>query len=406
MTGSTSSTSLDSSFFALGDPTEQQVIYGPGSSRKVGKYAKQFGSRALVVTDLGVSSAGHPRKVMESLESAGIRTFLFEESMENPTDSSVQECAQKAGKLEIDLIIGVGGGSSLDTAKGANFILTNDGSMKDYWGVSKATKPLLPMIAIPTTAGTGSECQSYALISDDQTHRKMACGDPSALPKVTLLDPELTLSQPFSVCTATGMDALAHALESAVCSRRNDLSGRHARQAFVHLVKNLETVWKDPQDLLARGHVLLGAAHAGAAVERSMLGAAHALANPLTAQKGVIHGQAVGLCLPAVMTYNQEDLNSAKIYADLARIAGLADSSTSDQQANGLLLEKVIRLREFAGLPTSLSAVDCVVSELPKLSQDAADQWTGTFNPRPLKESDWLKLYQSIDAHVGNRNER
>jgi alcohol dehydrogenase len=136
-----------------------------------------------------------------------------------------------------------------------------------------------------------------------------------------------------------------------------------------------------------------------------MLGAAHALANPLTAQKGVIHGQAVGLCLPAVMTYNQEDLNSAKIYADLARIAGLADSSTSDQQANGLLLEKVIRLREFAGLPTSLSEVDCVASELPRLSKDAADQWTGTFNPRPVKESDWIKLYQSIDVHADNRNE-
>ena len=171
MTESSSSPSLDSSFFALGDPTEQQVIYGPGSSVKVGECAKQLGSRALVVTDLGVSSAGHPHKVMKSLESAGIRTFLFEESMENPTDSSVQECAQKAGMLEIDLIIGLGGGSSLDTAKGANFILTNGGSMKDYWGVSKATKPLLPMIAIPTTAGTGSECQSYALISDDQTHR-------------------------------------------------------------------------------------------------------------------------------------------------------------------------------------------------------------------------------------------
>ena len=106
------------------------------------------------------------------------------------------------------------------------------------------------------------------------------------------------------------------------------------------------------------------------------------------------------------MAYNRQDLDSAQIYADLARLSGLADSSTSDQQANGLLLEKVIRLREFAGLPTSLSEVDCVASELPKLSQDAADQWTGTFNPRPLKESDWLKLYQSIDVHMGNINER
>ena len=181
----------------------------------------------------------------------------------------------------------------MDTAKGCNFVLTNGGEMKDYWGVGKATKDMLPFIAVPTTAGTGSECQSFALISDDSTHMKMACGDRKALAKVALLDPELTISQPPSVTSCTGIDAIAHALEAAVTLKRNDFSARHSRMAFTLLTDNLQKVLLEPDDLDARGAVLLGASHAGAAIEQSMLGAAHSMANPLTANRGVVHGQAV-----------------------------------------------------------------------------------------------------------------
>ena len=401
MCSNSNTTSLEELFFDRGDPTSQRVFSGVGCSEEVGKHAKSLGTHALVVTDPGVMSAGHPQKIIASLEDAGVKAHLFEGTVENPTDSSVQECARKVESLGIDLIVGVGGGSSLDTAKGANFILTNGGTMKDYWGVGKATNPLLPMIAIPTTAGTGSECQSYALISEDRTHQKMACGTPSALPRITLLDPQLTLSQPFTVSTATGMDALAHTLESAVCTKRNLLSRRHAAMGFTLLVQNLKTVFEEPDNLTARHSVLLGAAHAGAAIERSMLGAAHALANPLTARKGVIHGRAVGLTLPAVLAYNQQDPVVGAIYADLARIAGLADASASDQKATHLLLEKVLHLRILAKLPMRLSEVGSEHSDLEQLAKDAAEQWTGTFNPRKVGESEFYKIYQSIDQFAG-----
>ncbi len=397
MCSNSNTTSLEELFFDRGDPTSQRVFSGVGCSEEVGKHAKSLGTHALVVTDPGVMSAGHPQKIIASLEDAGVKAHLFEGTVENPTDSSVQECARKVESLGIDLIVGVGGGSSLDTAKGANFILTNGGTMKDYWGVGKATNPLLPMIAIPTTAGTGSECQSYALISEDRTHQKMACGTPSALPRITLLDPELTLSQPFSVSAATGMDALAHALESAVCTKRNLLSCRHATMGFTLLVQNLKTVLEESDNLAAREAVLLGAAHAGAAIERSMLGAAHALANPLTARKGVIHGRAVGLTLPAVLAYNQEDPAISAIYADLARIAGLADARASDQKATHLMLEKVLFLRNLAKLPTSLAEVGSEHSDLEQLAKDAAEQWTGTFNPKRVGEAEFYQIYQSID---------
>ena len=391
----------NASFFHPSDPIQQQVVFGAGVSVRVGEFAKQLGSHALVITDAGVLSAGHPQKIIASLQSAGLKTYLFDGTIENPTDSSIRTCAREVAHLGIDLIVGVGGGSSLDTAKGTNFILTNGGSMQDYWGVGKAERPLLPMIAIPTTAGTGSECQSYALISHDQTHRKMACGDSTVLPKVTLLDPQLTLSQPFSVCAATGMDALAHTLESVVCKKRNARSDSHARKGFCLLMQNLNTVWNEPENLDARGKVLLGAAHAGAAIERSMLGAAHAMANPLTSHRGVVHGQAVGLTLPAVLSYNQKDPKVGMVYAQLARESGLTDSGASDSLAFDILLKKVLYLRKISNLPTRLSSVGFEPSSIKELSKDAADQWTAGFNPRPVGEPELSRIYQSIDSYAG-----
>ena len=400
MTEVTREEKLGISFYQPEDPLKQILEFGLGCSQRVGNLAKTLGSYALVVTDPGIMAAGHPQKILDSLHRAGLKTFLYDGSVENPSDSSVQECAFKANSIGIDLVIGVGGGSSLDTAKGANFILTNGGSMKDYWGVGKIKKPLLPMIAIPTTAGTGSECQSYALISDDKTKRKMACGDPSALPRITLLDPKLTLSQPISVATATAMDALAHALEALVSTKRNPFSDYHAKKGCSLLVRNMERVWQCPDDLDARGAVLLGAAHAGASIERSMLGAAHALANPLTAKRGVIHGQAVSLTLPAVMAYNREDPAVCQMYAEMAKSAGIADPSGSDNHAFDQLLSTVIRFRKIAGLPEQLDAVGCQGQDLEELAKDASEQWTATFNPRKVDAPELRKIYDSIKDYA------
>src|SRR6185437_10986900 len=177
-----------------------------------------------------------------------------------------------------DMIIGLGGGSSMDCAKGINFIYSNGGRMQDYWGVDKATKPMLPMIAIPTTAGTGSDAQSFALITDPDTHQKMACGDKKALPKVALLDPDLTATQPPKVAAATGIDAVAHAVETAATTRRNETSLRLSRESWLRLEPGFEHAMRNPHDAQAREQMLLGAHLAGAAIENSMLGAAHALA--------------------------------------------------------------------------------------------------------------------------------
>lgn len=364
-----------------------RLIFGAGAVARVGELARELGARrVLLVTDRGIVKAGHAERVEQLLQAAGLGVVMFTEVRQNPTTHCVDNCVQVARAGEIDLIVGLGGGSSMDTAKGCNFILTNGGEMKDYWGIGKATKPMLPLLAIPTTAGTGSECQSFALIADAKSHQKMACGDRKAAAKIALLDPELTVSQPPRVAAVTGIDAIAHAVETAVTSKRNPLSLMYSHEAFKLCAGSFVRVLEKPDDLAARGRMQLGAAFAGTAIENSMLGAAHSAANPLTAHFDVVHGQAVGVMLPAVVRFNAHDAVARAGYAELARVAGLAD-------VEGLIasLEKFL---DAAKLRRGLSQCGVKREQLPLLAEEAAKQWTAGFNPRAVKAPDFLKFYE------------
>lgn len=384
-------------FFSTEETPPQQVFFGDGSRKQLGDLASKYGKKILLVSDPGVSSAGHSHSAKEILQKSGLEVFLFDQSIENPTESSVQDCVQVAKKENIDVIVGLGGGSSMDTAKGCNFILSNGGRMSDYWGVGKAKKGFLPFIAVPTTAGTGSECQSFALISHDESHKKMACGDKKALPLVTILDPELTISQPHSVSASTGVDALAHALESAVTVKRNKKSARHSQLAFNLIQENLPLVLKDPCNLEYRGNVLLGASHAGAAIEQSMLGAAHSMANPLTVSKGVVHGIAVSMALPEIIKFNASRRAETNFqYAELARNSGIAEQGSADTHATQLLLERVCLILGQSGIPDSIATFGFTQEDIPSLASDAFEQWTAQFNPVPISQKDFEDLYFSI----------
>ena len=386
----------NNSFFETGDFSSQKVLFGDGISSSIGSHVKKLGKHALLVSDYGIRMAGHLERVQKLIENADVKVTVFDQSIENPTESSVANCASIARDAEVDHIVGLGGGSSMDTAKGCNFLLTNGGKMEDFWGVGKAKLPMLPLIAIPTTAGTGSECQSFALISHDQTHAKMACGDPKVLPEITLLDPELTLSQPASVSACTGIDALAHSLESAVTRKRCDRSARHAKIAFQLLNQSLPILFNNPNDLSARGGALLGASHAGAAIEQSMLGAAHSMANPLTARYGTIHGIAVGMSLPLVMKFNAEKIECQKVYADFARTVGIIGEHVNDEDATCLLIKRVEQLLEMAKLSTLKNGLDFEQTVIPELAEAAAKQWTAGFNPRSIEAHDFEILYKQL----------
>ena len=371
-----------------------RLIIGNNSVKRLGELAKELpAKRILLVTDAGIVAAGHAKRVINILEAERLSVFVFDKVRENPTTRCVDDCLAFAQANQIDAIVGLGGGSSMDTAKGCNFLLTNGGEMKDYWGVGKATKPMLPLIAIPTTAGTGSECQSAALIADEVTHQKMACLDPKAAARVAILDPELTVSQPAQVTACTGIDAIAHALETAVTKKRNVISMMYSREAFRLMAMNFPIVLKNPLDLDARGKMLLGAAFAGSAIENSMLGAAHSAANPLTAHFGMAHGQAVGVMLPHIIRFNGEEPNTQQIYADLARLAGVSDEQ--ENQSRWLaLIDWFNSILERAAMPLSLSEFDIDPAKIPNLAAEASAQWTANFNPRPVTKANFLKLYE------------
>jgi len=329
-----------------------------------------------------VRSACHVDRALQTLND--FQVTVFDDVIENPTDACVDACLAVAQQAEVDLIIGFGGGSSMDTAKGCNFVLTGGGRIHDYWGVGKAAQPMLPLIAVPTTTGTGSECQSFALISDSQTHRKMACGDAKALPVVALLDPELTVTQPQTVAANTGIDAISHAVETAVTTRRTDASWALSKRAFELMIDTLPTVLADGANIEARGRMQLGAAIAGMAIEQSMLGAAHAAANPLTARFGITHGSAVGVMLPAVVRFNGKDAKVAQQYRELS-------GGTVDE-----LAQRLEALLDVAGVPRTLNAHGVDEADLDALAADAVEQWTGTFNPRPIDKQTFVALYREV----------
>jgi alcohol dehydrogenase len=269
----------------------------------------------------------------------------------------------------------------MDTAKGCNLLLHNGGRMADYRGYGLVKKRTLPFVAVPTTAGTGSECQSYAVVSRDGTHEKMACGDPKLRAQVAILDPELTISQPAKVANLTALDALSHALESAVSSKRNPLSLIYSKEGFRLVASGIEMVLQEAALMEHRANLMLGAAMAGLAIENSMLGAAHAAANPLTAHFNVPHGAAVAAMLPSVLRFNREQAAAAAVYLELSALI------------HEPLVEWVEQVIALAKLP-DMASYGITEDLIPRLAAEAAQQWTGRFNPRPVGETEFVSLYQ------------
>ena len=365
-----------------------RAIFGAGAIERLGDLSRELGfNRTLLVADLGLVSSGHVAEALAPLRNSGIEVIEFHDFDINPDTAMVEAGATFAAPLKIDSLIALGGGSSLDCAKGINCLLTNGGHMRDYHGYGKAHKPMLPMIGIPTTAGTGSEAQSYALISDAETHVKLACGDPQLAFRIALLDPALTVSQPAGVTATSGFDAIAHAVETFVTTKRNPLSELFSREAWRLLERSYERVLTNPDDIAARGDMQLGAFFAGMAIENSMLGATHACANPLTAHYGTTHGEAIALLLASVVRWNANVVGER--YAELLRLSGIAGSDPAETLAS-----RLETLALAGGLQRTLRDAGIGENDLPMLANEAAEQWTGQFNPRPFDIKGALEVYQ------------
>jgi alcohol dehydrogenase len=372
-----------------------RVVFGDGVFARLGELARELGfTRSLIVADRGIVATGQVGRAGELLAGAGIASHTFHDFDANPDSAMVEAGRAHAAPLGIDSIVALGGGSSLDCAKGINFVLTNGGTMRDYRGFGKAARPMLPSIGVPTTAGTGSEAQSYALISDSETHAKMACGDHKAAFRVAILDPELTITQPRRVTAIAGYDAISHAVESFVTTRRTEASDLFARDAWRRLDRFYERALTAPDDRKARGAMLWGAHQAGIAIEQSMLGAAHACANPLTARYGTTHGIAIGVMLPHVVRWNAAHVGDRYVELVRASLTGATASGVTAASAGELLAARLEALARAAELPRTLQQIGASPDDFAALAADAATQWTGTCNPRPLDAAAAQALYE------------
>ena len=370
-----------------------RVVFGKGSLSRVGDLARELGfQRALLVADRGLVGAGYVASAITHLRNARIEVVCFHDFGTDPDTRMVEAGRALAASAGVDSLVALGGGSSLDCAKGINLVLTNGGSIGDYRGFGKAPRPMLPSIGVPTTAGTGSEAQSYAIISDAETHAKMACGDHKAAFKVAILDPELTVTLPRRVTAVAGYDALSHAVESYVTTKRTLVSDLFARDAWRLLEGHYERVLETAPALAARGAMLVGAHEAGIAIEQSMLGATHACANPLTARYGTTHGVAIAVMLPHVVRWNAPSVGGR--YAELLDIAEPGRATGNESAAGERLASRLADLARAGGLPRTLHELGASSDDLGDLAEDAAAQWTGTFNPRPFDAAAALSLYK------------
>lgn len=376
--------------------TTKSVICEPGAIKRLGEIVKeQMGKKVLLVTDPGLCKAGLLDRATRSLNEAGVEYTLFDGVVADPPVSVVEAALADAREAAVDGVIGFGGGSSMDVAKLIALLIGGGERLDDVYGVGQAKGTRLPLIQIPTTAGTGSEVTPISIITVGETEKKGVVA-PQLLPDIALLDAELTLGLPAHVTAATGIDAMVHAIESytSASANNNPVSKALAREALRLLGANIESAVKDGTNVKARSDMLLGAMLAGQAFANSPVAAVHALAYPIGGIFHVPHGLSNALVLPHVMRFNTETCGEA--YAVLATdvFPDLA-ATPSDQRVNQFI-DRLEALSADLGLEQTLREVGIGEEDLATLASDAMKQTRLLVNnPREVSETDALAIYKA-----------
>ena len=372
--------------------TTRSLICQPGASHDLGQQAQSLGmKRPFVVTDGGVLRTGIMEPALASLQNAGLDVSVFSDVVADPPEKMVLQAVEAARAHQCDGVIGFGGGSAMDTAKLVALLVSGEQPLKDVYGVGNATCARLPLIQIPTTAGTGSEVTPIAIVTTGET-TKMGVVAPQLLPDLAILDATLTTGLPGPVTAATGIDAMVHAIEAYTSKvRKNPYSDMLARDALRLLSRNIETAVHQGDNVEARSNMLLGAMLAGQAFANAPVAAVHALAYPLGGIYHIPHGLSNSLVLPHVMRFN---LSAARDhYAELAPIV-LPDGRSTGSDPAATLIEYLAELSENVLLPQRLRDVEIPESAIERLAADAMlQQRLLVNNPREVSEADAVSIY-------------
>lgn len=369
-----------------------ELAYGVGAVKKTGEYAKEFGKKALVVTDKGVEGAGLLEPVLQSLKEHGIAWEVFDEVEQDPSVETAHACLERFRASGADLIVGVGGGSSLDTAKACGVLATNGGRITDYEGVGKVPKPAAPVIGIPTTAGTGSELTINLVITDRQRQFKFAVIGKNAACRVAIDDPVMTLSMPPGLTASTGLDALTHAIESYTSVTAHPFSEALALEAVSKITGHLRQAVANGRDLEERDQVLQGVVMASIAFSNTRLGNAHAMAHPLGARFRVPHGVANAILLPHVMWFNVPAVPHK--FAKLAQAMGERVDGLTLMEAAYKAVEAVQKLSEDVGIPKGIAQMGVTDADIDVLAEDSMKSGNIQANPRVTTKKDIVELFK------------
>ncbi|MEX0431083.1 iron-containing alcohol dehydrogenase [Spiribacter insolitus] len=376
--------------------TSASIQFGNGKFSGLGVLTSGLGAeRVLLVTDPGMMATGIVDRGRQSLEHAGVAVTLFSEVSADPSEQVIHAALAAARTAGAEAVIGVGGGSSLDVAKLAALLAASDQPLDECYGVGNAQGPRLPLVLVPTTAGTGSEVTPISIVTT-ASEEKMGVVSPVLLPDIALLDPELTLGLPAATTAATGVDAMVHAIEAyASASPNNNPVSRHlARLALGLMGPALERAVHDGSDIEARADMLLGSMLAGQAFANSPVAAVHALAYPLGGHFHIPHGLSNALVLPHVLRFNIE--THGGIYAELAPILFPELESLDRLERASAFCESLAALSRRCGLQQTLREMDIPESVLPQLASDAMNQTRLLVNnPREVTEADALAIYQA-----------
>lgn len=371
-----------------------QIEFGNGAIARLPEFVKALGgSRVLVVGDPGVQRVGLIDRVQAILTGASIFNAVFADVESDPATRSVDEGTVHGKANGCDLVVGIGGGSALDTAKAIGLMLVNDGNIKDYVGIGKVPRAGAPVIAVPTTAGTGSELTIWSVLSDKVAKAKISVGSALNCPAIALLDPELTLSLPPQITAATGMDALTHALESYVNTATQPISEAMSDQAMTLIARSLSKAVADGSDVEARGDMLLASTIAAMAFNSTRLGLVHAFAMPLGAKFGIPHGLVNAIMLPEVMRFNH--LANPRKFARIAEIFGEKTAGLSVEEAAALSVSAIEKLKLDVGITAKLSNFGVTEGRFDEIVDEAMLSGNVPVNPRQPTNDDMKALLRA-----------
>lgn len=371
--------------------------FGPGARKELPGVVQRLGfKKALVVTDKGLMKFGVAQKVLDVMDEAGIPYAIFDDVKPNPTVTNVKNGIDACKAAQADFIVAIGGGSAMDTAKGIGIVINNPefADIVSLEGVADTKKKTLPIIALPTTAGTAAETTINYVIIDESRQAKMVCVDPNDIPCVAIVDAELMYSLPKSLTAATGMDAMTHAIEGLITKAAWEMSDMFELKAIEMIYKYLPIAVNDPTNPEGRNGMAVAQYIAGMAFSNVGLGVDHGMAHPMSALHDVPHGVACAILLPTVMRFNAP-VAKAK-YVDIAKVCGVYQDGMTVDEAADAACKAIEDLSKLVGIPQHLTELGIEAKDIPALAEQAIVDVCTPGNPREVTKQDILDLYHKI----------